>query len=170
VPQSYHELDLLIKDNFSESQIQQIQIVIVTVILTICFKKLMSILYASLKYLSNPKENLKLTIFNMVMWLPCGRKYLDKEVKKAREEFYHKIKNRRKNAVYKLPEKPMREENIMERIKTGSEEAKKYYRDGGKMSGGVYTSKDEHWDFISDVMRKNIESNPLHFTEFANIG
>jgi hypothetical protein len=24
VPQSYHELDLMIKDNFSESQIQQI--------------------------------------------------------------------------------------------------------------------------------------------------
>ena len=113
---------------------------------------------------------MKLTVFNMIMWLPCGRKYLDKEVKKAREDFYHRIKNRRKNAVYKLPEKPMHEETIMQRIKSGSEEAKKYYRDGGKMSGGVYTAKDEHWDFISDVMRQNIESNPLHFTEFANIG
>jgi len=153
VPQSCHELDLLVKEHLSESQIQQIQIVIITVILTLCFKKLMSFLYASLKYLSNPVENLKLTMFNLVMWLPCGRKYMDKEVNKAREDFYHRIKNRRKNAVYMLPEKPMREDTIMERIKKGSEEAKKYYRDGGKMSGGVYTSKDEHWDFISDVMR-----------------
>jgi hypothetical protein len=47
----------------------------------------------------------------------------------------------------------MREDTIMDRIKSGSNEAKKYYRDGGKMSGGVYTAKDEHWDFISDVMR-----------------
>ena len=120
VPQSSHEFDQLIKDNFSESQIQQIQLVLVTVFLTLCFKKLMSIFYACLKYLSNPIENLKLTIFNLVMWLPCGRKYLDKEIKKAREEFYHKIKNRRKNAVYKLPEKPMREDTIMDRIKSGS--------------------------------------------------
>ena len=64
----------------------------------------------------------------------------------------------------------MHQETIMKRIKSGSEEAKKYYRDGGKMSGGVYTTKDEHWDFISDVMRLNVESNPLHFTEFSNIG
>ncbi len=120
VPQSSHEFDQLIKENFSDSQIQQIQLVLVTVFLTLCFKKLMSILYACLKYLSNPIENLKLTVFNLVMWLPCGRKYLDKEVKKAREEFYHKIKNRRKNAVYKLPEKPMREDTIMDRIKSGS--------------------------------------------------
>ena len=37
------------------------------------------------------------------------------------------------------------------------------------MSGAVYTAKDDHWDFISDVMRLNIESNPLHMVQFANI-
>ena len=124
-----------------------------TVIITLCFKKIISILCATLKYFSKPKENLKLTIFNLIMWLPCSKKYLDKEVKKERAKFYQRIKDRRKNPVYKLPDKPMREDTIMDRIKSGSNEAKKYYRDGGKMSGGVYTAKDEHWDFISDVMR-----------------
>jgi sphinganine-1-phosphate aldolase len=38
------------------------------------------------------------------------------------------------------------------------------------MSGGVYTDKKEHWDFISSTMRENIESNPLHFVEFAHVG
>lgn len=38
------------------------------------------------------------------------------------------------------------------------------------MSGGVYTANEQHWDFISEVMRENIESNPLHVVEFANIG
>lgn len=30
-------------------------------------------------------------------------------------------------------------------------------------------SKEEHWDFICEAMRENIESNPLHSVEFANI-
>lgn len=58
----------------------------------------------------------------------------------------------------------------MKRIREGKAEADKYFKDGGKMSGGVYISQTDHWDFISDVMRENIESNPLHIVEFANIG
>lgn len=38
------------------------------------------------------------------------------------------------------------------------------------MSGGVYTTDPEHWNFVSDAMRENIESNPLHVVEFANVG
>lgn len=37
----------------------------------------------------------------------------------------------------------------MNRIKSGSEEASKYFKKGGKLSGGVYTANEEHWDFIS---------------------
>ena len=47
--------------------------------------------------------------------------------------------------------------------------AKHHYIDG-KMSGGVYTANDEHWDFISKCMRMNIVANPLHMMEFSNIG
>jgi sphinganine-1-phosphate aldolase len=58
----------------------------------------------------------------------------------------------------------------MKRIKEGKTEADKYFKDGGKLSGGVYTAQEDHWDFLSEVMRENIESNPLHVVEFANIG
>jgi sphinganine-1-phosphate aldolase len=34
----------------------------------------------------------------------------------------------------------------------------------------VYTSQKEHWDFIGEVMRETIETNPLHVMEFTNIG
>jgi len=95
---------------------------------------------------------------------------LKKEQKKCQEDFWNRVKSKRKNAVYKLPETPWKEENIMTRIKTGSTDAKKYFTNGGKMSGGVYTDKTEHWDFIGQVMRENIESNPLHFIEFAHVG
>jgi len=109
VPRSYPELQAQLKENFTEEQLSQAQLVIATVIITLTFKFIISKAKSVIKYLSHPIDNIVLTMFNLVMWLPCGRKYLDKEVKKAREEFHQKIKNRRKNAVYKLPEKPMSE-------------------------------------------------------------
>ncbi len=63
----------------------------------------------------------------------------------------------------------MRQETIMQRMVKGSDAAKQYYTKGGNISGAVYTSQGEHWDFISDVMRVNIESNPLHMVQFSNI-
>ena len=57
----------------------------------------------------------------------------------------------------------------MRRMTTGRDAAKQFYTNGANMSGAVYTARDDHWDFISDVMRLNIESNPLHMVQFANI-
>lgn len=48
--------------------------------------------------------------------------------------------------------------------------ARTHYMDGAKISGAVYTANMEHWDFITDVMRLHIESNPLHMSEFAFVG
>ena len=45
----------------------------------------------------------------------------------------------------------------------------KYYTDKGNVSGTVYTNDSQHWNFISEVMRKTIISNPLHFDEFMFI-
>jgi len=71
--------------------------------------------------------------------------------------------------VYKLPQAPWKQETIMQRMVKGSDVAKTYYTKGGNISGAVYTSQGDHWDFISDVMRVNIESNPLHMVQFSNI-
>ena len=57
----------------------------------------------------------------------------------------------------------------MNRIKQGSEESRKFYTNGGKMSASVFCAQDDHWDFISEVMRATIEANPLWATEFASI-
>lgn len=87
-----------------------------------------------------------------------------------REEFRHFIKNMRKNQVFKLPQNPWREDTILNRMEQGSDAAKTHYNNGGKISGGVYTNNQEHWDFISECMRLNIESNPLHIVEFSFVG
>lgn len=46
----------------------------------------------------------------------------------------------RRNFTYKLPDKPMKEETILNRMVSVSEEAKNKYTKGGKVSGCVYTS------------------------------
>lgn len=40
-----------------------------------------------IKYCSNFRVNAKVSLFNMLVWLPCGRHYLQKEQKKAQEDF-----------------------------------------------------------------------------------
>jgi len=45
----------------------------------------------------------KLALFNIVLWLPCGKKYIEKEQEKAISGFKKKILSHRKNQVYKLP-------------------------------------------------------------------
>lgn len=50
-----------------------------------------------------------------------------------------------------------------------SEESLQKYSKGGKMSGGVYTDDQDHWDFMAEVMKSQITSNPLHIFEFPQI-
>ncbi len=66
-----------------------------------------------------------------------------------KREFEVRSKSKRKNQIYKLPEKAMREDTILNRIKTGSDESRKFYTNGGKMSASVFCAQDDHWDFIS---------------------
>lgn len=46
----------------------------------------------------------------------------------------------RKNQVYKLPQNAWKEETILSRMEQGSVSAKKYFTEGGKLSGAVYTN------------------------------
>lgn len=111
-----------------------------------------------------------ISLFNLMMILPCAKNILKGRESKMREEFRTAIKAMRKNQVYKLPQVPWREDTILSRMQQGSDQAKTYYNNGGKCSGAVYTNNDEHWDFISEVMRLHIESNPLHIVEFSYVG
>lgn len=106
------------------------------------------ILWHILTYLANLRTNLKLSLFNFILWLPCGRHYLKSEQRKAKQDFDKRVKSKRKNQIYKLPDSPMREDTILNRIKAGTAESRKFYTNGGKMSASVFCSSDDHWDFI----------------------
>jgi len=54
-------------------------------------------------------------------------------------------------------------------MKKAEEFCKKCYKDGGRLSGGVYHAGEDHWNFISDVMRMFIVVNPLHSDEFMPV-
>ena len=130
----------------------------------------MCMLCSVLSYLKNFRTNITLSMFNLLMWTPCGRAYLNKEEKKMKDDFKKTWKNKRSNQVYKLPDRAWKEETILARMEKGTAVSRTFYTEGGKLSGGVYTDKKEHWDFISEVMRQTIESNPLHVIEFSFIG
>ena len=100
---------------------------------------------------------------------PCGKRYIENQGKKVQDEINGKWKARRKNQVYKLPDKAWKEETILNRMRAGDELQKQYYTNGGKVTGTVYNNNEEHWDFISEVMRLQIQSNPLHFVEFQYV-
>lgn len=111
-----------------------------------------------------------MTIFKLLMYLPPVKNKLQSSKDKIKDEYKNQLKALRKNPVYKLPQTPWRQDTILNRMQQGSDAAKLFYSNGGKMSGGVYTCNDEHWDFISECMRLHIESNPLHIVEFSFVG
>ena len=56
----------------------------------------------------------------------------------------------------------MSQTKILDRIDKSIEDAIKYK---GNASGAVYTSDQQHFNFISEVMRKTINTNPLYTDE-----
>jgi hypothetical protein len=113
-------VDNLMRKNFTEEQIKTAQIVVVTLIAFQVVKLALGLLIATVKYVSNLRENVMLTLFNFIMWMPCGRAYLRKEQKKCQDDFWNRVKSKRQNTVEKLPAKGMPEDEIMKRIKQGS--------------------------------------------------
>jgi len=57
----------------------------------------------------------------------------------------------------------------LDKIHKLNDGCRKYWTDGGNVSGAVYTSDETHWNFIAEVMRHCIVTNPLHIDEFLYI-
>ena len=76
---------------------------------------------------------------------------------------------RRPTSLNRLPEEGWKADRILERIQAKANVSAKRYKDGGNLTGAVYTKDDAHWDFICDVMRASIVSNPLHIDEFLYV-
>jgi len=76
---------------------------------------------------------------------------------------------RRPTSVNRLPEEGWKTDRILERIQSKANVSAKRYSDGGNLTGTVYTKDDAHWDFVCDVIRTSIVSNPLHIDEFTYV-
>eukprot|EP00350_Pseudokeronopsis_sp_OXSARD2_P013206 CAMPEP_0170541316 /NCGR_PEP_ID=MMETSP0211-20121228/1076_1 /TAXON_ID=311385 /ORGANISM="Pseudokeronopsis sp., Strain OXSARD2" /LENGTH=64 /DNA_ID=CAMNT_0010843991 /DNA_START=315 /DNA_END=509 /DNA_ORIENTATION=- len=64
----------------------------------------------------------------------------------------------------------MTEDTILEKVIDGKKDTLKYCSEGGNNSGAVYHGDAKYLDFISEVMRHQILSNPLHEAEFKMTG
>lgn len=82
----------------------------------------------------------------------------------------HKYSSLRKGkTLLKLPEIGQSETSLIERVAQLNAECRKHYTDGGHASGTVYTTEKGHWEFIADVMKHCIVTNPLHIDEFVYV-
>jgi sphinganine-1-phosphate aldolase len=51
-------------------------------------------------------------------------------------------------------------------VKEYSQSSRRFYTDKGNISGAVYISDQKHWDFIAEIQKETILTNPLHIDEF----
>jgi sphinganine-1-phosphate aldolase len=68
-----------------------------------------------------------------------------------------------------MPTKGYKESDILDKIVNYSKGCRKHYTDGGNASGTVYTADEGHWNFLAEIMKHCILTNPLHLDEFAYV-
>lgn len=59
--------------------------------------------------------------------------------------------------------------DILVKVSDLNKDCRKHWTDGGHVTGAVYTSDETHWDFIGEIMKKCIVTNPLHIDEFMYV-
>ena len=109
-------------------------------------------------------------LFRLATYIPQVQAYLDAETKKVMDDCTAKFSNLRKGqALTKLPIEATSQTVILDRVKKYGEGCKKFYSDKGNISGAVYNNEEAHWNFLSEVMRHSLISNPLHIDEFLYV-
>jgi len=105
--------------------------------------------------------------FRAAAYIPMVNSYIENESKKTLTELTEKYSRlRRGNVKLMLPEEPMTKQDVMAKITEFCAGSRKHYTDGGNVSGALYCSDDSHWEFIAEIMKKSIVSNPLFIDEF----
>jgi len=90
--------------------------------------------------------------------------------KKTIDSVSKKFKEIRKGKSVKvLPEKSRTSAEIIKQVQNLNKDCRKNWTDGGRASGTVYTADESHWEFIAEVMKHCIVSNPLHIDEFMYV-
>jgi len=150
------------------SYLKPVEIICLT-ILAVLFAKLVGVFF---NYFSNITfKKVKVAAFRFVKtWIPQVRNHIEKEGAKVSEEARKKFHTKRlPTAMRKLPTQALKESDILARISKSAKVSETYYKDQGNVTGAVYIKDDSHWNFISDVMRTTIVSNPLHIDEFIYV-
>ena len=68
-----------------------------------------------------------------------------------------------------LPEKGVARSDVLKKVEGFTAAGKKHYADGGFTCGAIFTKDNTHWEFIADVMKDCITSNPLHIDEYIYV-
>jgi len=99
------------------------------------------------------------------------RKQIKDEMDKLKHDCERQFGDLRKaTAITDMPDTGMSQEAIIDRIRKGAEGSEKLWtNDSGNLAGGIYYKDAKHWDFVSDVIRLTVISNPLHMKEFQYI-
>ena len=151
--------------NESLSAYSPVELIVMTLVTVYCLR------YLHDKYTYVRKTGVVVIIFRFLTSLPYLKQIKEKEKEKATKESEEHLRHQRAggNAIAKLPEVGLPEAEIKKRVELGELQTKKVHQ---KMhcSGTVYCGDDKHWDFVSDVMRRFVTSNPLHMDEFAMVG
>jgi sphinganine-1-phosphate aldolase len=141
-----------------------IQIVVLSLLSWVMLNYLISLArsLASLR-----KKKIMEKLFRLATYIPQVNAYITAEGQKTIVELSKKYSNIRKGkALVKMPDNGTSQTVILESIRKMSQGCRKFYTDGGNVSGAVYTNDEGHWNFISEVIRQCIVSNPLHIDEF----
>jgi len=104
-------------------------------------------------------------------WVPSVRKQIKGEMDKLKHDCERQFGDARKaTAVKDMPDTGMSQEAIIDRIRKGAEGSEKLWtNESGNLAGGIYYKDAKHWDFVSEVIRLTVVSNPLHMKEFQYI-
>jgi sphinganine-1-phosphate aldolase len=121
------------------------------------------------KYEHARRTGIYVMLFRFVTKLPGVNSLVAAEEEKTRQEYAHKYTSIRPNTTKVLPLKGTDTITLLKSLQKGESLSKKFYKDGAYMSGAVYIDDDEHWNFVSEVMRMFIVTNPLHIEEFAPV-
>jgi len=164
--QEAKDLVLYLENDLLEG-LSPLQIVVFTMIVFFVIRFVGS-LYKVLRKTNKSKIMEKL--FRMAAVIPQVKSYINKESDKTLKSVTEKYRKLRAGKTFlKLPDVGLSQTAILDKVRNYAEGCRKFYTDGGNVSGAVYCSDDAHWNFISEVMRHSIVSNPLHIDEFIYV-
>ena len=138
----------------------------VTAVAGVVLYYVLQIMYSIFKFLTDFGK-IKTKLFRLAMYIPQVKREIEKEQNKVIKDCTEKFGELRKNALAKLPNEGTPESKIVSIVAGHANESReKHYSGKTNCSGSVYINDEKHWDFLGDVTKQCLLTNPLHIDEF----